>query len=185
MPATLTAPHAAVSRPVSRPLSVGDLSNCERALALYASDMPTEYRQKGRDYTSLCAWIIQGATRLGLAELYRSASYAYGYRLLCLADLATPAQTRTHEVRFPDSVRLEKAESLGTLITCFADVGMTEAALERASQPEVEGNCRCRTSGWIREREDPNDPSTVYAISCPVHNPNAIGNPFPVKVVLV
>jgi hypothetical protein len=183
MPATLTAPHAAAPT-VLLSVSVGDLSNCERAVALYASDMPTGYRQKGRDYSQLCAWIVQGAALLGLGELYRSAAYAYGYRLLWLADLTTADQQRAHTLRFPDGHRFDKAERLAGLVTCFADLGMSDAALERAGRPAVEGNCRCYGSGWIRDRDDADDPTTEYAMNCPGHNPNALGSAYAPQSVI-
>ncbi|WP_328725244.1 hypothetical protein [Streptomyces sp. NBC_00259] len=183
MPATLTAAHAAAPLvPVS--VSVRDLSNCERAVALYASDMPTGYRQRGRDYSQLCAWIVQGAARLRLGELYRSAAYAYGYRLLCLADLTTADQQRAHALRFPDGGRFEKAERMAGLVTCFAGLGMSGAAMERGDRPGVEGNCRCYGSGWIRDRDDADDPTTEYAMNCPGHNPHALGSAYPAKWVI-
>ncbi|MEV0962723.1 hypothetical protein AB0J25_09030 [Streptomyces sp. NPDC049910] len=165
-------------------VSVRDLSNCERAVALYASDMPTSYRQKGRDYSRLCAWIVQGAARLGMGELYRSAAYAYGYRLLWLARLTTPSQRQAHALRFPDGGRFDKAERLASLVTCFADLGMSEAAIKRGDRPAVEGDCRCYGSGWIRDRDDADDPTTEYAMNCPGHNPNASGSAYAAKSVI-
>ncbi|MEU6069281.1 hypothetical protein ABZ864_33720 [Streptomyces sp. NPDC047082] len=56
---------------------------------------------------------------------------------------------------------------------------MTQAAKDRARQPQVEGSCRCGGSGWISEYLDPDDPTTRNARNCPGHNPEARSFPRP------
>ncbi|MEU1896687.1 hypothetical protein [Streptomyces pristinaespiralis] len=168
MPATLTAPHPA---PVLSPVEtvpVSELSNQERAVALYASDMPTRFRMRRDDEAMVHGWIIQGASRLGLQEVHRLAAAAYGYRLLWLADLATADQTRAHERRFPNARRFSKAETTATLFTVKTNVPMSQAAKDR--RPQVEGSCPCRGTGWMADAVDPTDPVTAFMIACPVHN---------------
>ncbi|WP_158710363.1 hypothetical protein [Streptomyces sp. NRRL F-5126] len=169
MPATLTASHLAPSLPTTELVSVSDLSNSERAVALYASDMPGEYRYHRGDDGKVFAWIVQGACRLGLPELYRSAAFQNGYRLLWLARTATGEQEGAHKRRFPNAARLRRALSLASLT-----VGMTEmspAARERGGRPQVEGACRCAGTGWFEVCYDPEDPTSVALENCAGHNP--------------
>jgi hypothetical protein len=175
MPATLTASPSA--SPVSLELGaavsvIANLSNQERAVALYASDMPTAYKATGKSYAAVIAWILQGVARLGLAEVHRSAAYAYGYRLLWLADLTTQEQDQAHQSRFPNGRRWDRAERLASAFTMWGYCRMTRAAKDRAGRPQVEGSCRCGGSGWITECLDPDDPTTRTARNCPGHNPN-------------
>ncbi|MFF1354045.1 hypothetical protein [Streptomyces sp. NPDC058297] len=173
MPATLAAAHLSPVLPLTTPVSVSELSNAERAVALYASDLPDSYSYKRGDNARLEVWIVQGATRLGLPELYRSAAFLYGYRLLWLARTLTGEQKRAHKLRFANAARLRKAESLASLT-----VGMTEmssAARERGGRPEVEGACRCAGTGWFEVCYDPDEPTSVASESCAGHNPKATG----------
>ncbi|MEV0443166.1 hypothetical protein AB0I84_46285 [Streptomyces spectabilis] len=178
MPATLAASHP-TSEPytaVSAPVLVSDLSNLERAVALYASDMPTGLLPSSEDHATLHAWIIQGATRLGLEELYRSAAYARGYRLLWLSHLATAEQSRAHELRFPNARRYDQAERLAALFTVTTTLVMSQAAKKRGHSVRVEGACRCGGTGWITVRLDPREPATGTYRNCPAHNPDAVGS---------
>ncbi|WP_051926880.1 hypothetical protein [Streptomyces durhamensis] len=150
---------------------IANLSNLERAVALYASDMPLRFLMRPGNETTVLAWILQGVARLGLAEVRRSAAYAYGYRLLWLADLTTQEQDQAHQRRFPNERRWDRAERLASSFTVWADYPMTQAAKDRAGRPEVEGACRCGGAGWIGECLDPDDPTTRTARSCPGHNP--------------
>lgn len=169
MPAMLTATHMA-SAPGPLTVSVKDLSNLERAVALYASDMPSRFRWRRSENATVSAWIVQGADRLGLAELYRSAAYLQGYLLLDMAHLATPEQDRAHRARFRDEHRLDRAEQVASSLTCLTDTGMSQAAKDRGGRPLVEGACRCGGSGWIADALDPDDPTTGFHTACPVHN---------------
>ncbi|MGW3404392.1 hypothetical protein [Streptomyces zhihengii] len=153
-------------------------------MALYASDMPSGYRVKGRPDSELCAWMVQGAVRLGLGELYRSAAYANGFRLMWMGRWTTADQERAHAARFPDGRRLDTAERMASLVGFRGGLGMSDAAIARGKRPAVEGACFCRGSGWILDRDDPDDPTTEYAVNCPGHNPNALGSAYPVKPVI-
>ncbi|MFJ6636026.1 hypothetical protein ACIQMR_32265 [Streptomyces sp. NPDC091376] len=173
MPAMLTAAHTA-SAPRSLVVSVEDLSNLERAVALYASDMPSRFRWRRSENATVSAWIVQGADRLGLAELYRSASYLQGYRLLAMAHLTTTDQDLTHCARFRDERRLDRAEDVASALTCLTGTGMSQSAKDRGSRPLVEGACRCGGSGWIADALDPDDPTTGFHTACPIHNRTGI-----------
>ncbi|MGJ5833497.1 hypothetical protein [Streptomyces ossamyceticus] len=173
MPATLVVEHVAPILPSAHAVSVEDLSNGERAVALYASDMPTRYRNRRGDFDLLASWVLQGVMRLGLDELYQSAAYAYGYRLLWVANSATPEQKAAHARRFPSAARLDRAERLAALLTCGS--GMTPEAKRRGRQPLVEGACLCAGTGWVAY--DMGD-GTDALQSCPGHNP---GGHLPVR----
>jgi hypothetical protein len=153
---------------------IANLSNQERAVALYASDMPLSFLMRPGDDVTVCAWILQGVARLGLGEVRRSAAYAYGYRLLWLADLATKEQDEAHRRRFPDARRWNRAERLASCFTACAGYPMTQAALDRGHRTEVEGACRCGGTGWLRECYDPDEPTTFMERNCPGHNPDGL-----------
>jgi hypothetical protein len=172
MPATLVAAHVAPAAPAASAVSAKDLSSTERAVALYASDMPNGYRYNSpNDRAAVLAWIAQGAARLGLSELLRSSAFAYGYRLLWLARTVTREQTRAHKLRFPSADRLRRAESLASLSIGFPEGQMSAEAIKRNRRPQVEGACRCSGTGWIDTCFDPDDPTTAVSMNCPGHNP--------------
>jgi hypothetical protein len=139
-------------------VSVEDLSNHERAVSLYASDMPTRYSYDPAHHAQLSEWIVQGATRLGLVEVRHWAACAYGYRLMWLADRATPEQAAAHSRRFPSARRYDVAERMASVVSCWAGVDMAPAARPRGADAVVEGGCPCGDTGWIADT------------SCPVHN---------------
>ncbi|MGW0209150.1 hypothetical protein ACWDZ8_26280 [Streptomyces sp. NPDC003233] len=87
--------------------------------------MPTAYKATGKSYAAVIAWILQGAARLGLAEVHRSAAYAYGYRPLWLADLTTREQDQAHQSRFPSGRRWDRAERLASAFTVWGPCRMT------------------------------------------------------------
>ncbi|MFI2302875.1 hypothetical protein ACH5AL_29145 [Actinacidiphila glaucinigra] len=180
MPATLNASHLAPELPATEAVSVSDLSNGERAVALYASDMPGEYRYRRGDDAKVFAWIVQGAGRLGLSELYRSAAFLRGFRLLWLARSATGEQKRAHALRFPNAARLRRAELLASLTVGMTQ--MSQAAIDRSGRPQVEGACRCAGSGWFEVCFEPGDPTSVAWENCAAHNPKG-HRPTPLAVV--
>lgn len=104
MPATLVAPHAPTT------VLVEDLEAMERAVALYASDMPTGYRLQGSEDSNLVGWIMQGVARLGREEIRQRASRLRGHRKLWLRGMTTAEIDRRHKVRFPSARRLARAE---------------------------------------------------------------------------
>ena len=179
MPATLTRSHPAPSLPSAQPLSPSDLSNMERAVALYASDMPVGFMMRRGTEMTVAAWILQGVARLGLDEVQRSAACAYGYRLLWLADLTTAEQDQAHRRRFPDARRWDRAERLASCFTTWAGYPMTQAARDRGGRTEVEGACRCGGTGWLGESYDPDEPTMLVERNCPGHNPKALRLPRP------
>lgn len=174
MPATLSAPQVA---PVTG--LVEDLSNGERAVALYASDMPTSYSYQRGDDAQVEAWIVEGAGRLGLPELYRSAAFLDSFQVLELAGTATRDQERAHKARFPSAARLRRASTLASLMVGMFRV--SEAAIKRSSRPQVEGACRCAGTGWFEVCFDPDEPTSVALENCAAHNPNGY-MPTPVRV---
>ncbi|MER5476259.1 hypothetical protein ABT026_04625 [Streptomyces sp. NPDC002734] len=174
MPAMLSAPQVA---PVAG--LVEGLSNGERAVALYASDMPTSYSYKRDDDVQLGAWIAEGALRVGLPELHRSAAFLYSFQALELAGTATRDQQRAHKARFPSAARLRRASSLASLTVGMFRV--SDAAIERSNRPQVEGACRCAGTGWFEVCFDPDEPTSVALESCAAHNPNG-HMPTPVRV---
>ncbi|MGW5396240.1 hypothetical protein [Streptomyces sp. NPDC003952] len=119
-------------------ISVRDLSNMERAVALYASDMPTSYRYPRGDDEKLCGWILQGAARLGAEELYRSAACASGYMRLWVEDEATPRHTTAHAARFPVEKRFHLAMRMASMVTLGPVPEVSDAALERSDRPIYE-----------------------------------------------
>ncbi|MEW2573848.1 hypothetical protein [Streptomyces sp. NPDC047070] len=168
MPATLVAEHVAQVVPSAPAVSVDGLSNSERMVALYASDMPVRYRWRREDADLVISWILQGAARLGLGELYRSAAYAYGYRMLCLVKWATPEHEAAHARRFPSAARLNRAEDAAVNITCIRGMGMTQEAKDRGRHIMVEGGCPCSGTGWVAvEWAD----GEYASQACPLHNP--------------
>lgn len=169
MPATLVAEHATPVVAPALSVTVADLSHGERAVALYASDMPLRFMMRPGTEMTVAAWVLQGAARLGLDELYRSAAYAYGYRLLWLADWTTSEQDRAYKGRFPDARRWDRAERLATTFTVWGKHSMTQVAKERGRHPMVEGACHCAGTGWIAY--DMGD-GTDALQACPGHNPD-------------
>ncbi|MEU9699925.1 hypothetical protein [Streptomyces sp. NPDC047981] len=122
----------------SAPVSIRDLSNMERAVALYASAMPSSYRYRSADDEKLCAWIVQGAARLGLGELYHSAACASGYMRLWVEDEARPRHTAAHVARFPVEKRFHLAMRTATVITLGPVPDVSAAAMERSDRPVFE-----------------------------------------------
>ncbi|RSS90688.1 hypothetical protein EF903_12200 [Streptomyces sp. WAC05292] len=110
-------------------LSVSDLTNGERAVALYVSDMPTSYRFRRGDMPKTCDWILQGAARLGLEEL----SYVAALRQECRLGWLHGVTAEVSSVEgFSDEARTERAEHLAALVTFNVRVG--EEALRRQKQ---------------------------------------------------
>ncbi|MCX5249219.1 hypothetical protein OG895_29035 [Streptomyces sp. NBC_00201] len=144
MPATLVAMQAPTT------VLAEELSNVERAVALYASDMPTGYGLQGPADPNVADWIAQGAARLGREETRRRASYLAGHRKLWLRDMTTPEIDRRHKVRFPSKRRLRIAESVAS--TSLFWIRVTPAA--RALPAEIDGPCpKCDDAGklWVNQ----------------------------------
>lgn len=128
MPATLVSLHTASA------ISVEDLNNREREIALYASDMPTTYRYRVDDEETLRNWITQGAARIGLDALYALAAENCEYRLRWLAGRTTPEERAAHTRRFPESRRLRRAGEIASTFTVY-HVGVNATAKARQNMP--------------------------------------------------
>ncbi|MEU9734067.1 hypothetical protein [Streptomyces sp. NPDC048002] len=136
MPATLVAENVA---PLSSSVTVEELSNSERAVALYASDMPDGYHHQGGGNDRLIAWIAQGVTRMGLDELHRTAALASGFRRCRQAKRVTAEQKRAHAGRFPNPKRDRRTGELASLLTL--SVPMSDAARDRGLQHLLDSPC--------------------------------------------
>lgn len=100
MPGTIAERRAeTVTVEATSPIDVRNLTGAEQAVALYASDMPNGRRH----YTKkqFTAWILQGAERLGTAEMRRLALYLRGWQVLNGTGLVTEQIQARHEQRFP------------------------------------------------------------------------------------
>ncbi|MFJ5022958.1 hypothetical protein [Streptomyces goshikiensis] len=106
-----------------------DLSNGERAVALYASDMPTSYRYRKGDDERLCAWIAQGAARLGLENLAYIAAVQRDHRLDWMNGITTEEESAEG---FSDEARRNRTGELASLVTFYESV--SSKALRRQAQ---------------------------------------------------
>ncbi|MBP8533085.1 hypothetical protein [Streptomyces sp. MK37H] len=150
MPETLVAPRASSGTSAASAVLVESLNNQERAVALYASDMPDRYQYRAGDAPTLVTWILQGAERMGLERLYRSAALARGYRLSWLEGRLTPAQKQGQAARFPRAGRLARAEELAAAVTCQRSMGMSDEAKARQERPAFDGPCpTCDDAGKL------------------------------------
>ncbi|MEU5442856.1 hypothetical protein [Streptomyces griseofuscus] len=142
MPATLVAPH------LPSTVLLEELEAMERAVALYASDMPNGYLLQGPQDAAVVGWINQGVARLGREEIRLRASRLLGHRLLWLRDMTTPEINRRHKKRFPSKRRLGLAESLAAIT-----IGWTAPAPAVRNLPAlIDGPCpRCDDAGklWV------------------------------------
>ncbi|MFG2814352.1 hypothetical protein [Streptomyces sp. NPDC048410] len=139
MPATLVAEHVTPAVAPAPALAVGDLSNGERAVALYASDLPNYYRYQRGDNALLIAWIIQGANRVGMDRLRRTAALDAGFRRSRAAKRLTATQKWAQSERFPDTKRERRAGELAALVTLSAPV--SEEARKRGLRFLLDGPC--------------------------------------------
>ncbi|MGW1465366.1 hypothetical protein ACWCPT_13620 [Streptomyces sp. NPDC002308] len=172
MPASPHVPHAAPGPFEGPAVSVEELSHGERAVALYASAMPDGYRFRQGDGPQVAAWIVQGAARLGLEELYRAAAYARSHLVLRMARLLTAEQARAHSARFSSPRRLDRAGAVAATVQAGSGrIPVSGAALARSRRPMVEGACVCGGTGWFDVRFEPLDPAAVVSRNCPAHNP--------------
>ncbi|MEV8591228.1 hypothetical protein AB0424_30225 [Streptomyces sp. NPDC051180] len=143
---------------------MAELTGGERAVALYASDMPDRFRAGVVTDTQVAAWIVQGAERVGLDELRRRAEFSYGHRLLEMSNLVPVDVQARHEQRFPKARRLFKAQQMASG-TLWRDP-MTPKTLARNSAAEVEGGCPCRGTKSIPMWADED---VSVSRGCPVH----------------
>jgi hypothetical protein len=140
MPATLVAPHAPAA------VLLEELEAMERAVALYASDMPTRYLLRGPEDTAVIGWIAQGVARLGREEIRRRASRLLGHRKLWLRDMTTLEIDRRHKERFPSKRRLAHAESVASTTVMW----IAPAPAVRNLPAVIDGPCpKCDGAGKL------------------------------------
>jgi hypothetical protein len=139
MPVTLVAPPTVPESSAASPVSVRDLSNGERAVALYASDLPDTYSYRPGDDAQLESWILQGAFRMGLEVLYRTAALTSGYQRSWLSKQLTAEQKRAQAERFPNPDRLIRAEQVAAMVTFR--LGVSNEAKARGSRYMLDGSC--------------------------------------------
>lgn len=168
MPGTLVKPLVRVPVQPGPSVRVQDLTGSERAVALYASGMPSGRRRHSSEQVR--EWIVQGVERLGAEEIRSRAEFRYGHRLLEMSGLVTPQIQQRHEQQFPKAGRLRVAEQQSSNSVCGD--GMSEGARLRNAAAKVDGDCPCRGTRRIRavfgEGED------QPAMLCPVHAQAAI-----------
>ncbi|MFF0672125.1 hypothetical protein ACFYVE_28330 [Streptomyces tendae] len=146
-------------------IDVTSLTGAERAVALYASDMPNTRRHHTGEQVH--DWIVQGAERLGTEEMQRRAVYLRGWQLLNVNNLVTPQIQARHEQRFPKARRLLLADQAGSgNVFCFD--GMSDEARARNRAATVDGDCPCHGTGGIAVWGA--DPDASCEILCPVHS---------------
>ncbi|GGO55495.1 hypothetical protein GCM10012287_46900 [Streptomyces daqingensis] len=128
-------------------ISVSDLTNAERAVALYASDMPNDCRSQRGDRDRLEFWIVQGATRMGLEFLYRTAALHSGYRLCWLNKSLSAEQKRAEAERFPNKARIDLAGQMAA--NSILHFRPNAEALAR-KQVAFDGGCpKCEGTGEV------------------------------------
>lgn len=168
MPGTLVKPLVRVPVQSGPAVRVQDLTGAERAVALYASDMPSGRRRHSPEQVR--DWIVQGVERLGLEEVGRRAAFRYGHRLLEMSGLVTTQIQQRHEQRFPKSGRLAVADQQASSNICRD--GMSEATRLRNGAAAVDGDCPCKGTRRIRAHYEEGCDSV--AMLCPVHAQTAI-----------
>ncbi|MFG2458706.1 hypothetical protein ACGFWE_16820 [Streptomyces sp. NPDC048523] len=144
MPGTLVASHTLATALLE------DLEAMERAVALYASDMPTRYLLRGPHDPAVIGWIAQGVARLGREEVRQRASRLLGHRRLWLRDMTTPEIDRRHKERFPSKRRLGLAESVASVTVMW----IAPAPAARDLPAVIDGTCpRCDGAGklWVNQ----------------------------------
>ncbi|MGW8887320.1 hypothetical protein [Streptomyces sp. NPDC055749] len=163
MPGTLVKPLVQVPVQSGQMVRVQDLTGSERAVALYASDMPSGRRRHSSEQVR--EWIVQGVERLGAAEIRRRGEFFYGHRLLELSGLVTPQIQQRHEQRFPKRGRLNVADQ-ESANSVFGD-RMSEETRLRNGTAAVDGDCPCRGTRCIPTFYD--DDCGPVDMLCPVH----------------
>ncbi len=122
MHALLVAPLAPLPLVVSLPAPLpADLltgiSSFSRSVALYASDMPNNYRFNVQDRDQIEAWIAQGIERLGLEEASRRGRFLQSFNLLVIDQNDGPAAHAAYRQYFPSVRRISRAQSVTAMRT--------------------------------------------------------------------
>ncbi|GAB3129016.1 hypothetical protein GCM10027160_54990 [Streptomyces calidiresistens] len=117
MPGTLTvSPLAPAESPATGSLlAVERLHPWERVLALYVSDLPTDFAGGvGESADVLIGWVRHGAARLGYRHLREGGRRAAHLAALRRAGSASGSQRAAYHRMFPDSARLRLVEDLSS-----------------------------------------------------------------------
>ncbi|WP_405823278.1 hypothetical protein OG705_25640 [Streptomyces sp. NBC_00838] len=149
-------------------VNVTDLTAGERAVALYASDMPNTRRRPTLEQRR--AWIVQGVERLGCEEVSRRAVFSRAHKLLSMHGLESEEIQRRHDERFPKPRRLIHAEQEAAN-SVYRD-GISPAATARNPVAVVDGECPCGSTGSIPVFYD--EDCGPVNMMCPVHERAAI-----------
>ncbi|MGW7657987.1 hypothetical protein ACWGJ7_39910, partial [Streptomyces tendae] len=131
---TLVAPYVSSGTSAASAVLVEDLNNRERAVALYASDMPTDYVCRVADGEMLAAWIVQGVSRLGRDAVYGLAAAERDFWLRWLDGKVTPGEKTAHRRRFPKARRLRRAGEVAAAFTLW-HIGVSDTAKIRQDMP--------------------------------------------------
>ncbi|MEU3498747.1 hypothetical protein ABZ747_35335 [Kitasatospora cineracea] len=92
------------------------LSGTERAVALFASDMPATYRYRPTDLNQIKAWIAQGAERLGADQVRADEELLRSHNLSLIASSGQPADGSAYRARFPSQRRISRAQSVAGML---------------------------------------------------------------------
>jgi hypothetical protein len=131
MPATLVPLHSTPAELV--PLE--DLTVTERALALYASDMPRRYYLRREGCGQVRTWIAQGVQRLGLKELHYLAAVRREHRLAWMNGVT---ETEEYAEPFSDTPRLLRAEGVASTTVFYDGMGVSQSAIARSDMSAAE-----------------------------------------------
>ncbi|MFF7990282.1 hypothetical protein ACFZDG_10890 [Kitasatospora xanthocidica] len=126
--------HATLSAPLPAPRTVVSFPQAQqraallpevtagtaRAVALYASDMPSTYRARPEDAARIEAWIVQGIERLGLDETRRRGRFLRSFNLLMLKGEDGPAVRAAYRKYFPQARRIDRAESVAATLALLS-----------------------------------------------------------------
>lgn len=136
------------------------MTQAERTVALYASDMPAKRRRWSHEQVR--AWVAQGVERLGVEELGCRAVFLVGHGRLSRSRVLPVQVQARHEQHFPAAGRLDWASTTATNSLCWA--GITDAAMHRTGTAAVDGECPCKGTRVI-----PLSADGSFGLSCPVH----------------
>ncbi|MFJ1897858.1 hypothetical protein [Streptomyces sp. NPDC088115] len=145
------------------PVRLMDLTTSERAVALYASDMPSGRRRHSVEQVS--AWIEQGVQRLGREQTARWGAFLYGHRLLELSRSVTDQVQQRHEQKYPQRGRLAVADQNAANNVFWT--GLSADARSRNLDAAVDGECACHGTGSIPAFYE--EGLGTVDMLCPVH----------------
>ncbi|GAA4866280.1 hypothetical protein [Kitasatospora terrestris] len=119
--------HATVASPLLSPVSAM-LSGTARAVALYASDMPSTCRFSTTGEAQVEAWIAQGVARLGLDRVRSGGAFLKSYNLHLTGCRPGQPDDKAYRQHFPSARRISRAQDVAGMLA------LTQA--HRAAAPE-------------------------------------------------